>query len=113
MCYYSLEQNNATVLPVSSNTTDINARAKPLNSDTNNTAINSTAGVATSEAAGSLALVNGNNSSASGNGTSGVEGVLRQQLANQFRFVYSAKAAFNVQNLSAHEMFQVKCFVKF
>jgi hypothetical protein len=104
-----LEQSNATV-PVSSNTTDIiNARAKPLNSDTNNTAINSTAGAATSEVAWSLALVNGN-SSARGNGTSSVEGVLRQQLANQFRFVYSAKAAFNVQNLSAYEMFQVKVF---
>jgi hypothetical protein len=111
MCCYSSEQSNATV-PVSSNTTDINARAKPLNSDTNNKAINSTAGVATSEVAGSVASVNGNNSSASGNGTSSVEGVLRQQLANQFRFVYSAKAAFNVQNLSAHEMFQVK-FIHF
>ncbi len=42
------------------------------------------------------------------NRTAGEGGALTQQMAAQFRLVYSARAAFRIQNLSAVEMFQVR-----
>jgi hypothetical protein len=82
--------NNLT----SENATD---RVKPLNTNSTNTTIpgaanitavaNATAAVAVNPSEGSITMVD--------------------ELAGQFRLVYTASVTYNVKNLSATEMFQV------
>ena len=83
---------------MTSNTSDITARLTSFNVTNNSTVDVATPEILTSAAAGNVS-----NSSATGSRSGG----LRQQMAYQFQLVYSAKEAFNVQNLSAEQMFQV------
>ena len=96
-------ENTAKLLSVSTNTSD--ARLKPLNTNTTKN-IDETDSIKISDATG-----NGSDNSAIKSNGTGSDGALVQQLADQFKLVYSAKKSFGVQNLSATEMFQVKIVI--
>lgn len=98
-----LEQNNDSSLLLAANTTDTMAQLQPLKT-------NSTADAQPEVASSSVALISEKGSdvaNATGNATGGGEDeALIQQMADQFQLVYSARAAFKIQNLTAGQFFQ-------